>query len=568
MVLRDLYQEELVKLRELGAEFSRDNPALAPMLGAKGDDPDVERLLEGVAFLSSLTRRTLAEGFPELIQALTRMVFPAALLPIPSATIIAFQTARGFMEPIKAPAGTALASNPVAGVSARFTTTTPMTILPAAVTEVKLEEGRTGEATVSLTIGSSAPLGRWLPNSLNIHLAGDYPEASERWRVLLRKTVAVEVEAQGQTLRLGPESVQPSGFGPGEKALPNQSLLAFNLVQEYFVMPWKLLFLRVEGLAALASDPSQKLTLKFRLANLTAPLSPAGPRNFLLNAAPAINVFPHPAHPLVVDHRRDEYPLRPQDQAAEKLEIYSVDAVTAITQTGQTKKYAPFESFFREADGFYRVIRRVSPTTSRPEHFLSLIYYQGQNMVPETLSVSLRCHNGSLIDSLRTGEICDPTDTSPAMVTFANIIPPTRAIPPLGHDWQMWRLVSHLNVNLMPELTTQGLREILGLHARPNDPDIGRALSNRKRLEAIQDLTSKREDIFVKGLPYRGSLVELTLDPAGFASAGDLVLFGETLDNFFALFHQINAYSRLKINVKGGGETLTWPPRLGLRRLV
>ena len=60
VTLKDFYPQELANLRELGVAFYRDNLALATMLAAKGDDPDVERLLEGVAFLSGPVRRQLS----------------------------------------------------------------------------------------------------------------------------------------------------------------------------------------------------------------------------------------------------------------------------------------------------------------------------------------------------------------------------------------------------------------------------------------------------------------------------------------------------------------------------
>ncbi|MDR2141034.1 MAG: type VI secretion system baseplate subunit TssF [Deltaproteobacteria bacterium] len=566
--LKNIYQEELAKLRVLGAEFSRDNPALAPMLGAKGDDPDVERLLEGVAFLSSLSRQTMAEGFPDLAQSLLRMVFPSALLPTPSATIMAFRPAQGFTEPIRVPVGSTLASIPIDGISAKFTTTTPLTILPAAITQATFEEGRGGEASLTLVINSPVPLSQWLPSSLVIHLVGDYPEASERRRILLRFSREIVVESQGQTLSLGPECLSPWGFEADERALPNQPQLAFNLAQEYFAMPQKLLFLRVRGLGPLGNGQGQSLKLRFRLANLSAPLSVVRPESFLLNACPAVNVFPHPAHPLLVDHKREEYMLLPQDHETEDLEIFSVEEVRALTLDGQTKQYAPFEHFFQEGQGLYRVFRRISPITGRGEHYLSLIYRPGHKPTPETLSVFLKCHNGTVADHLRTGEISMPTDTSPAMASFVNIIPVSRACPPISEDWQLWRLVSHLHVNLMPQLTAVGLREILGLYSGHNDPDQGRALANRKRLEAIEDLSLSLEDYFIKGRSYRGSRVNLTVDPTGFASLGDLDLFGEVLERFFGLFHQINSFSRLTIKAKDSGQTMAWPPRLGSRRLV
>ncbi|MFO3278505.1 type VI secretion system baseplate subunit TssF, partial [Legionella pneumophila serogroup 1] len=49
----DYYQAELDKIKQLAREFSKEYPALAPLLREQSTDPDVERLLEGVAFLTS-----------------------------------------------------------------------------------------------------------------------------------------------------------------------------------------------------------------------------------------------------------------------------------------------------------------------------------------------------------------------------------------------------------------------------------------------------------------------------------------------------------------------------------
>ena len=53
------YEDELNKLKSLAVEFAQTNPGLAPMLSGPSADPDVERLLEGVAFLTGLTRQKL-----------------------------------------------------------------------------------------------------------------------------------------------------------------------------------------------------------------------------------------------------------------------------------------------------------------------------------------------------------------------------------------------------------------------------------------------------------------------------------------------------------------------------
>jgi len=39
------FQSEIANLRDLGAEFAKAHPAVAPMLSGMSADPDVERLL-------------------------------------------------------------------------------------------------------------------------------------------------------------------------------------------------------------------------------------------------------------------------------------------------------------------------------------------------------------------------------------------------------------------------------------------------------------------------------------------------------------------------------------------
>src|SRR5512145_3142967 len=82
------YQDELTYLRDLGREFAREYPALAPLLGQSGGDPDVERLLEGVAFLTGRIRQKLDDELPELITSIATLLFPQLTRPIPGTGIL------------------------------------------------------------------------------------------------------------------------------------------------------------------------------------------------------------------------------------------------------------------------------------------------------------------------------------------------------------------------------------------------------------------------------------------------------------------------------------------------
>jgi type VI secretion system protein ImpG len=482
-----------------------------------------------------------------------------------------FRPVQGFAETIRLPKGALAASIPVGGARARFATSEDLTIVPAAVTKVQVQEVGDGESEVSLTISSAAPLSAWLSPSLTIHMAGDYPEASERRGLMLRRLSRLTVETRSRTLNLDPASVERVGFSPSMRYFARQTLAPFELTQDYFVMPQKFLFLRITGLGPLAKTQEGTFTLRFRLSGLKAPLPAMRPEHFLLNACPAVNVFPHPAHPLIVDHRHDEYLLRPSDFDTEMLAIYSVAKVASVLPGGAAQSYEPFESFLSERPDarIFSLSRRSSPVTGQPEHYLSVIYPKEAKLPErETLSVELMCHNVGVTEHLRTGEINQPTDTSPSMATFANIIPPTRHCPPVEGDPGLWNLLSQLHVNLMPYLSSSSLKEILTLHSLPSDPDPGRGLSNRRRVQAVTKVTNELETSFIRGLPVRGSHIEVTADLGGFASKGDLHLFGDVLDHFFGMYHHINTYSRLTIVESSTREVVKWPPRLGLKRLL
>jgi len=124
------FQEELDNLKDLGAEFSKAHPAVAPMLSGRSADPDVDRLLEGVAFLTALLRQKLDDEFPEIIHELIRLIWPHYLRPLPSTSIVAFTPKPILKQSITIPPGTQVASVPVQGTSCLFQTCYPVEVHP------------------------------------------------------------------------------------------------------------------------------------------------------------------------------------------------------------------------------------------------------------------------------------------------------------------------------------------------------------------------------------------------------------------------------------------------------
>src|SRR3954453_23693554 len=87
------YNGELAFLRELGAEFAQKYPKVAARLLLESDkceDPHVERLLEGVAFLTARIRHKIDDEFPEIPDSLLGILYPPFQRPLPSMSIVQF----------------------------------------------------------------------------------------------------------------------------------------------------------------------------------------------------------------------------------------------------------------------------------------------------------------------------------------------------------------------------------------------------------------------------------------------------------------------------------------------
>ena len=137
------YDLELQHLRGMGAEFAREFPKIASRLGLEGftcADPFVERLLEGVAFLTARVHLKLDAEFPRFTQALLETVYPHYLSPTPSMTMLQFQPVLeepGLAEGYKIPRHTQVRSLIGKGdqTACVYTTAHDVTLWPIRVVE-------------------------------------------------------------------------------------------------------------------------------------------------------------------------------------------------------------------------------------------------------------------------------------------------------------------------------------------------------------------------------------------------------------------------------------------------
>lgn len=576
-MIEKYYQRELSNLRYLAEEFAKAHPALAPMLSGQSADPDAERLLEGTAFLSGLIHEKLDDDFPEIVHGLTQLIFPHYLRPIPSSTLIRFTPKRSLREVMLIKKGTAIDSVESEGTNCTFTTSYDVELFPLAVAsaEFKATGGGFGLLRLGLQL-TGMDLAQFPAKSIRFHLAGVYHEASERnWLLFTRLRGLRLVGADGKSHSLGRQALQPVGFAEEEALIPfpARSFPGFRILQEYFVLPEKFLFFDVTGLENWTSrGPGSEFTLEFEFADLPRDLPAMQAEHFQLFVSPALNLFSHQADPILLDHKKTDYPLRASGQNQGHYQIYSVNRVTGFARgTVQEREYLPFALFNPqvESTAVYALHHRLSPLDGKAELHLSVAYPGGnKEPVQETLSLEIMCTNASLPETLRVGDVRKPTATSPELADFTNIRSPTVPVqPPLGKNL-LWRLLSHLFLNYLSVATAENLRSVLKLYIFTETRDRATVLANTQRVEAIAGLNLRASDRFVRGYLIRGQEINLQLDRQGFTGKGDMFLFGSVLDLFLSNYAAINAYTRLTVEDTLHKERFTWPIRLGDRQLL
>ncbi|MDR2386084.1 MAG: type VI secretion system baseplate subunit TssF [Deltaproteobacteria bacterium] len=587
MSFNKYYQDELVALRELGAEFSRRNPGLAPFLATPGRDPDVERLLEGFAFLSGRLRQKLDDELPEITHALFNLLWPNYLRPVPSASILQYQPATSLSSNLNIPKGTKVSSKTVEGLACTFQTVYGVEVAPLKLVDLEFRED-SGRPVLGLSFETlGLPLSNFSLDKLRFFLAGEASLSTILYFIFLKKVTQIQAsfeEAQGQEktfLTLGPEALSPVGFKESEAMYlyPANTFSGYRLMQEYFCFPEKFLFVELSGLGELNKKIPEKykdiksFKLLFSLKERPEQAEIIKKDNIKLFCTPVVNLFPLDATPILMDHRQTEYRVVPDPRNPYHYAVYNVDKVSSwLHEAKKEVDYLPFESFEHgqapgSASAFYRLRLKPSVHDQATETFISVVHLDRGAPLRETVSLELTVTNRLLAQKLEMGDICRPSDNSPEQVSFSNITPVSGSYaPPLESDL-LWRLISNMSLNYIPLIDIQALKTVISAYDFRALHDKTRARALERTLNGLVAVTSFSTDRVYQGLPLRGSKTTLTLNLEAFNGEGDLYLFGSIVNEFLALYATVNSFHELGVTEEKGGETYKWPARLGLMSL-
>ena len=595
MSLNHYYQSELTALRQLGKRFAERNPALAPFLGESGRDPDVERLLEGFAFLTGRLRQKLDDELPELTHSLMHLLWPNYMRPLPAFGMLQFDPSTDSGSAQQVPRHTPVQSEALHGVHCRFQTAFDTEVLPLALNA--LDYAVTGDGAVlslRLKLGSNGHLGEMNLTRLRLHLAGERYISQQLYLSLLQHLDTIQLQlldGDGIALKdsngntyisvLKPEHVKPVGFAENEALVPYplNTFRGYRHLQEYFAFPEKFLFVDMNGLEVLKRHPeniikqARGLELRFNFRGASAQRIQPSLDNVRLYCTPIVNLFTDDAAPIRLDGKQDRYRVLPGTQDPQHHGVFSVDKVIGWKPgtTGYTE-YLLFESFEHDdsQDGrrdrpHYSVRQEPSMTGDRLDTYLC--FGQRDTTQHETISIELTCTNQDLPKQLGEGSVCLPCVGTPASLSFRNIglITPSYS-PPLHRDF-LWKLISNMSLNYLSLANVEALKVILETYDLPRYYDKHAEKVSRKLMAGLKNIRHEPTDRLYRGLPVRGVRTQLTIDAQGYRGEGELYLFASVLNEFFALYASLNSFHQLHVH-STQGEDYVWTPRMGQQPLL
>jgi len=572
--MRDYFEAEIRLLHESAQAFARQHPEQAGMLNLselRDRDPYIERLLEGMAYLTAQIRQHIDDDIPEISEAFLNHLWPRFLRAYPSATVVQFLHRLGQLQQSQElPSGTGLLSPPVGDdqVICRFATMDSVMLHPLRVQKVELEEppGSGTRIRVSVQLDAGIEVADLELEELKFYLHADPAVALWLLHQLTAGLHGLRVSFHDHPTR-NPHELDPTGdvvlshlAGEGLPGDEDEGRFpGFRLLHDYFCFREKYNFVTVGGLDGIVwPDRCSGFDLEFTVKAPPPQDHAIGRDTFRVHCAPAVNLFRQEAEPIYLNHRRVSYPVIADIGARDGVRVHRVDKVTGVNMaTGVRHDYSPMSSFRHRRQGgrfFYTSSRQLGG--EHPELFLSV----GGSELParETLSCEVTANNGDYPRRyLSENGLSTPPSGFPSYASFRNLTRPTKLYEPPERKQFRWELISHLSLNFTSLGEPGVVQRILQMYEWTGEEQ------NQRRIDAISDVELEPVQQVRRGALMRGVQVRLHVDEKGFRSLSDIYLFGCVLHRFFSMYAALNCFVETAIRCYPSQEEMKWQPLLG-----
>jgi type VI secretion system VasI/ImpG family protein len=595
MELLDYYRDNLSYLRNLAAEFAAEFPKIAGRLGLgefECEDPYIERLLEGTAFLSARVEQKLDEGYNNLLESVLNSLSPNALYPLPAGAVLELALNYG-NEQVRSgaalPAGTVLdAFIPTINTPCTFSTLEDAFISPLAVTEAEYItrslsdfeiNNPQGLAGLRIKLAPAAGAVLSFPDRLSFYINMAEADASALLRQIMNETAALYMR-RGETDRFVPFS----GFSvamplaSGVKLFPDQlkgQVLGLRLLQNFLAYPAFFKFFTLNNLENEISPSPKPVELLFVFKRREPSLSSLKGSSLKLNCVGAVNLFAKRADRIPIEREAYQFHIVPDRAAPRDYEVAHIQRLEFFNEQNESLFFAnnfyednPLEE--KTQKNFFSQRRRKSLVNSRltqrssyggAETFVSFSVQDKKLENAYQFAAETICTNRDL--PLLLPQESYLSSHSPLLSGANFMTRPTRPQHSLferggASDFSK---ISHLVFNLSALLWQNGK---FPLEALRTLLDSYRIRSEEEMEQILDGLVSLKSESTAFRFIKQGAVffevgwkITFTLDETAYAGIGHYV-FGRILAELLMSFSPINTLLEIHFFTKQSGRIAVW----------
>ncbi|WP_299196653.1 type VI secretion system baseplate subunit TssF [uncultured Tateyamaria sp.] len=614
------YEDELTHIRDLAKEFAQLHPAVARNLSLDSvpcPDPYVERLLEGVAYLSARTRLKVDAESSRYVQALLDALYPDLVAPAPAMSLVKLAPGDQVEEMVTGytvPRGTSMVSGLRDGLATRacYTTAQDVTLWPikieaaeylqdiGALQAVGLGDDLDGARhaagiKLQLCSASTIPLSQIEIDQLDLYLGHQARGGLLFDAIHGHSTTLMARGKSGGFSQAG--QVEMIGMALSETLLPpvSESFQGYSLLREYFLMPERFNYVRLTGLQSFVKKSDDSVEIIILLDKQQPDLADISVKDFQLFVTPIVNLFERECNIVELDRARTAHLVHADRTRTMDFEIFRLLSVEDVETDGP--QAAIPSSFAATSDKGSRLsyatkrrarrpvedeIRRGQMRTSYPgdDFYIALSHdgsATGRNV--GRLDIRALCTNRDLPILDDTPVLTLETGAPVNDITLLQAIKRPRAslqatLPSASaretrRDEVAWRWISQMALNQVSLTETytdaEPIRALLSLYADRGDPAL------KRHAQALRSISAKP---IMERLPIAGPMcfgqgteIGLSLDETVLAGHSRL-LMSAILAQLFRRHAAINAVVRTKTTLIGSQEDVSWPLSLGNRAMI
>lgn len=601
------YNEQLSYLRKQGRLFSAAHPKIAENLNFGTDDcddPFVNRLLEGFAFLAGRVQHNIEQGNQTTTENLLNLFYPHLQKPLPAFSILQFEPKHQLEQLLIIPKHTCLRI-PLNSYYCTFRTVYPIYLTPLKIVDIKwssscLKKTSNNNLTVKSclsfklqSLNSNVSIHKLNLTTLRIYINLEKHLAYSLYEILNTELAEIIISINTHTssqIKIPNNSLKFVGFSHEDIILPypKNSNNAYGLLTEFFAYPMKFMFFDLEGLAAVTQEEFTELEVHIYLKVSHGECEKAiDSTSLLLNCTPIINLFPLQGEPIRIDDSQLEYQIISDHTIpVDQIEVYSVESMEVSSSDHASKSIVATEYFGKsytmlenDAHLYWRLRYKKCwelgeyhlPGT---EAFVAFSMLKQNSITKQLIAIpNLLCTNRNSTAAIPLGVDNPKFEFYPKMIEYVDciktIIPITKAYyREKSLDIQLL-LLTHIAINKFcydnNSDSTKTLKDTLRIYNFHNKSDI---LLINKGIEMISTrpiITRNPAHLkqgFCQGIEYI-----LKLDENYFTEK-NVFLFAEVLNYFLQQMCSINSFVQLVLESTQRGIIKTWKPMLGTRKIL